>query len=119
MASTLITKTHVQIVSSVDSNPEILRQVQEVIIPIIRFTLENKLLGEFTRRWTRFFFSIPTRPLDLFDNMYELVDSLTFKLASISPNMWPIFELTYSLFKSDAVDFSDGECRVVHRAACT
>ncbi|KAG8214391.1 armadillo-type protein [Butyriboletus roseoflavus] len=83
-----VAKTISTIVSSVDSNKEILRQVQEVIIPIIRFTLENKLI-------------------DLFDNIYELVDSLTFKLASISPNMWPVFELTYGLFKSDAVDFLD------------
>ncbi|KAJ6583909.1 armadillo-type protein [Mycena vulgaris] len=43
--------------------------------------------------------------LDLFDNMYDLVDSLTFKLRAISPNLWPVFELTYNLFKSDAVDF--------------
>lgn len=40
--------------------------------------------------------------------MYELVDSLTFKLRSIAPNMWPIFEQTYKLFKSDAIDFLDG-----------
>lgn len=45
---------------------------------------------------------------DLFDNMYDLVDSLTFKLRSISPNMWPVFEITYKLFKSDAVDFLEG-----------
>ena len=46
---------------------------------------------------------------DLLDNMYELVDSLTFKLRAIAPNMWPVFELTYKLFKSDAVDFLDGQ----------
>jgi len=46
---------------------------------------------------------------DLFDNMYDLVDSLTFKLRAISPNLWPVFELTYNLFKSDAVDFLEGE----------
>ena len=45
---------------------------------------------------------------DLFDNMYDLVDSLTFKTHQISPNMWPIFEITYTLFKSDAIDFLDG-----------
>jgi len=45
---------------------------------------------------------------DLFDNMYELVDSLTFKSRSISPNMWPVFELTYELFRTDAIDFLDG-----------
>jgi importin-7 len=41
--------------------------------------------------------------------MYELVDSLTFKLRTISSTMWPVFELTYKLFKSDAVDFLDGK----------
>ncbi|KAG1853073.1 hypothetical protein F4604DRAFT_2044509 [Suillus subluteus] len=44
-------------------------QVQEVIIPIIRFTLENKLI-------------------DLFDNMYDLIDALTFRLHAISPNFF-------------------------------
>ncbi|KAH7924546.1 ARM repeat-containing protein [Leucogyrophana mollusca] len=83
-----VAKTIGTIISSIDSSPEILSQVQEVIIPIIQFTLEHKLL-------------------DLFDNMYELVDSLTFRTHSVSPNMWPIFELTYDLFKSDAVDFLD------------
>lgn len=34
-----------QIVSSVDSSPEILAQVQEIIIPIIVFSLENRLIG--------------------------------------------------------------------------
>ncbi|KAJ7643660.1 armadillo-type protein [Roridomyces roridus] len=81
-----VAKTIGTIVSSIDSSPEILAQVQEVIIPIITFTFKNKIL-------------------DLFDNMYDLVDSLTFKLRAISPNFWPVFELTYNLFKSDAVDF--------------
>ncbi|EGN93981.1 hypothetical protein SERLA73DRAFT_115471 [Serpula lacrymans var. lacrymans S7.3] len=83
-----VAKTIGTIVASVESSSEILSQIQEIIIPIIRFTLEHKIL-------------------DLFDNMYDLVDSLTFKLHSISPNMWPVFELTYDLFKSDAVDFLD------------
>ncbi|KII90665.1 hypothetical protein PLICRDRAFT_52383 [Plicaturopsis crispa FD-325 SS-3] len=83
-----VAKTIGTIVSSIDSAPEILAQVQEVIIPIVIFTLEHKIL-------------------DLFDNMYDLVDSLTFKLHSISPNMWPVFELTYKLFKSEAIDFLD------------
>ncbi|OJA16901.1 hypothetical protein AZE42_10017 [Rhizopogon vesiculosus] len=46
------------------------------IIPIIRFTFE-------------------IQSIDLFD----------VRRRAISPNMWPIFELTYDIFKSDAVDF--------------
>ncbi|KAF8500772.1 armadillo-type protein [Russula emetica] len=83
-----VAKTLSTIVSSIDSSPEILAQVQEVIIPIIQETLEKKVL-------------------DLFDNVYELVDSLTFKSRSISPNMWRVFELTYELFRTDAIDFLD------------
>lgn len=40
--------------------------------------------------------------------MYDLVDSLTYKSRSISPSMWPVFEATYKLFKSEAIDFLDG-----------
>ncbi|KAF9046357.1 armadillo-type protein [Panaeolus papilionaceus] len=81
-----VAKTISTIIASIDSSPEILAQIQEIVIPIITFTLENRLL-------------------DLFDNMYELVDSLTYKLKAISPSMWPVFEMTYRLFKHEAVDF--------------
>jgi hypothetical protein len=46
---------------------------------------------------------------ELLDNMYDLIDSLTYKSRSVSPSMWPVFEATYKLFKSDAIDFLDGE----------
>ncbi|KAJ7024481.1 armadillo-type protein [Mycena alexandri] len=86
-----VAKTIGTIITSIENAPEILAQVQEVIIPVITFTFKHKIL-------------------DLFDNMYELVDSLTFKLRAISPNLWPVFELTYNLFKSDAVDFLEEMC---------
>ena len=41
--------------------------------------------------------------------MYDLVDALTFNLRAITPAMWRVFELTYKLFKEDAIDFLDGE----------
>ncbi|KDR83035.1 hypothetical protein GALMADRAFT_238799 [Galerina marginata CBS 339.88] len=81
-----VSKTISTIVASVDSSPEILAQIQDIVVPIIVFSLENRLL-------------------DLFDNMYELIDSLSFRLKSISPSLWPVFELTYRLFKHEAVDF--------------
>ncbi|KAH8091016.1 armadillo-type protein [Cristinia sonorae] len=83
-----VAKTIGTIVSAVDSSPEILAQVQEIIIPIIVFTLENKII-------------------DLYDNMYEIVDVLTFNLKSISVNTWQIFELSYKAFKNEAIDFLD------------
>jgi len=83
-----VAKTIGTIINAVDNSAAILAQVQEIIIPIIKTTLENKII-------------------DLYDNVYSLIDSLTYKTRMISPNMWPIFELTYKGFKSDAVDFLD------------
>jgi len=83
-----VIKTIATIISSLGSNKEILTQIQEIVIPIVMFTLENK-------------------QIDVFDNIYELVDSLTFNLRRIDPNMWQVLEATYKLFKSDAVDFLD------------
>ena len=45
--------------------------------------------------------------------MYELVDSLTYKLRAIAPSMWPVFELTYTLFKHEAVDFLEGSLSLI------
>lgn len=105
----LFTSFFFKIISSIDSSPEILSQIQEIVVPIIVFTLENRLLGSCfvlllipLQQWIKCHF------LDLFDNMYELVDSLTYKLRSIAPSVWPIFELTYRLFKHEAVDFLEG-----------
>ena len=93
--------------SSIEGSPEILAQVQEVIIPIIVFTLEHTLLGQCPL--FRLLCADSRRcEIDLFDNVYELVDNLTYKLRTISPSMWPVFELTYKLFKSEAVDFLEG-----------
>lgn len=47
---------------------------------------------------------------DLFDNAYELIDSTTFKLRRISPNLWQIFELTYKALKTHAINWIEGQC---------
>ncbi|KAL5482877.1 NMD5 [Sanghuangporus weigelae] len=81
-----VAKTISTIIQSVDSSQDILTEVEQIVVPAITFTLENKAI-------------------DLFDNMYELVDALTFNMRRISPAMWTVFELTYKLFKTDAIDF--------------
>ncbi|RXW25385.1 hypothetical protein EST38_g469 [Candolleomyces aberdarensis] len=81
-----VAKTILTVVDSIEESKEILAQVQEIIVPILISTLEHKLI-------------------DLFDYVYELSDSLTFHSRSIAPSMWRVFELTYSAFKTDAVDF--------------
>lgn len=74
---------------------------------MVVFTLERKLLGVLS--YLSKVMSRTNDNPDLFDNVYDLVDSLTFKLRRISPNMWRVYELTYALFKAEAVDFLEGE----------
>ncbi|KAL1728536.1 armadillo-type protein [Schizophyllum commune] len=83
-----VVKTLCTVILAVDSSPEIMGQICEIIVPIISFTLERKII-------------------DLYDNMYDLLDTLTFRMRSISPSLWPIFEQTYQLFKTDGIDFLD------------
>ncbi|KAG2744229.1 hypothetical protein P692DRAFT_20877950 [Suillus brevipes Sb2] len=62
-----VPKTIWTVVSCIEPSPDILSQVQKVIIPIIRFTLENKLI-------------------DFFDNMYDLVDALPSETLRVGPS---------------------------------
>lgn len=40
--------------------------------------------------------------LDLYNEVFEIIDSCTFAAKSISPNMWQAFELIHSTFKAGA-----------------
>lgn len=45
---------------------------------------------------------------ELYDEVFEILDSLTFFQKRINPIMWPVFEATYHTFKSDAADYVHG-----------
>ena len=76
------------VMNAVDSDAGVLVRVRGVVIPIMGLTLGPELLG-------------------LFGNIYDLVDAFALGLRSISPNMWPTFELTCRPFKSEAINFLD------------
>lgn len=44
--------------------------------------------------------------------MYKVAATLAYKPKATSASMWPIFELTYKLFKHKAVDFLEGPLAV-------
>lgn len=90
-----------------DTSREILLQINEFIAPLVVWTLQNEsgdILGlcdfepviELTNR------------AELYDNVFEILDGLTFTLRTIPPSLWPAFELLYARFKSNATDFLDG-----------
>ncbi|KZV95467.1 ARM repeat-containing protein [Exidia glandulosa HHB12029] len=84
-------KTIRTIIGSLENQKEILLQVQEIVIPVLTYTLSKQSV----------------QAVELYDNMYEIVDGLTFNLRVITPSLWPVFELTYQRYKTNAADFLD------------
>ncbi|KAK4452802.1 nonsense-mediated mRNA decay protein 5 [Podospora aff. communis PSN243] len=71
------------LILTLESTPDVLLHIEGVLMPVIRVTLENKLY-------------------DLYNEVFEIVDSCTFSAKQISPIMWQAFELIHTTFKSGA-----------------
>ncbi|KAJ4394935.1 Nonsense-mediated mRNA decay protein 5 [Neurospora sp. IMI 360204] len=71
------------LILTLESTPEVLLHIESVLMPVIQITLENKLY-------------------DLYNEVFEIIDSCTFAAKQISPNMWQAFELIHTTFKSGA-----------------
>ncbi|KAF9115179.1 hypothetical protein BGX27_008657 [Mortierella sp. AM989] len=86
MAAMGVLKTMGTLIISLESTPEVLNQLELALLPVIQFTLQNAII-------------------DLFDGVFEIIDSCTFSGKAISANMWGVFELIYKTFKESALDF--------------
>ncbi|CAG9983299.1 unnamed protein product [Clonostachys byssicola] len=71
------------LILTLESTPDVLLHIEQVLMPVIKITLENKLY-------------------DLYNEVFEIIDSCTFAAKRISPNMWQAFELIHSTFKAGA-----------------
>lgn len=71
------------LILTLESTPDVLLHIEAVLMPVIQITLENKLY-------------------DLYNEVFEIIDSCTFAAKSISPTMWQAFELIHHTFKSGA-----------------
>ncbi|KAK3943989.1 nonsense-mediated mRNA decay protein 5 [Diplogelasinospora grovesii] len=71
------------LILTLESTPDVLLHIEGVLMPVIQVTLENKLY-------------------DLFNEVFEIVDSCTFAAKQISPTMWQAFELIHRCFKAGA-----------------
>lgn len=71
------------LILTLESTPEVLLHMESILMPVISITLENKLY-------------------DLYNEIFEIVDSCTFAAKSISPTMWQAFELIHQTFKAGA-----------------
>ncbi|KAF8935125.1 hypothetical protein BGZ47_010058 [Haplosporangium gracile] len=88
MAAMGVLKTMGTLILSLESTPEVLNQLEIALMPVITFTLQNSII-------------------DLFDGVFEIIDSCTFSAKAISANMWGVFELIYKTFKESALDFME------------
>ncbi|KAI0169799.1 ARM repeat-containing protein [Hypoxylon sp. FL1284] len=71
------------LILTLESTPDVLLHIETVLMPVIQVTLQNKLY-------------------DLFNEIFEIIDSCTFAAKNISPIMWQAFELIHATFKSGA-----------------
>nr|CAG8481704.1 10796_t:CDS:10 [Entrophospora candida] len=85
-----IIRTVVTLIVNLDTTPEVLIQMESSIMPIVVFVLENEVI-------------------ELYEEVLDIIDSLTFSIKQISPAMWNIFELLYRTFKKSGVDYI--ECK--------
>ncbi|KAI5867654.1 ARM repeat-containing protein [Durotheca rogersii] len=71
------------LILTLENTPDVLLHIEAVLMPVIQVTLENKLY-------------------DLYNEVFEIIDSCTFAAKSISVTMWQAFELIHATFKSGA-----------------
>jgi importin-7 len=71
------------LILTLEASPDVLLHLETILMPVITITLENKLY-------------------DLFNEVFEIIDSCTFASKSISETMWKAFELMHKTFKEGA-----------------
>lgn len=71
------------LILTLEATPDVLLLLETILMPVITITLDNKLY-------------------DLYNEVFEIIDSCTFASKSISPTMWQAFELMHKTFKDGA-----------------
>lgn len=71
------------LILTLESTPDVLAHLETILMPVITITLEHKLY-------------------DLYNEVFEIIDSCTFAAKTISPTMWQAFEMIHKTFKSGA-----------------
>ncbi len=72
------------LILTLEASPDVLLHLETILMPVISVTLENRLY-------------------DLFNEIFEIIDSCTFASKSISETMWQAFELMHKTFKEGAL----------------
>lgn len=90
------------LILTLESTPDVLLHLETSIMPVVEITLENKIFGMAVLQ------SFPANVSDLYNEVFEIIDSCTFSAKSISPTMWKAFELMHKTFKNGAELYLEG-----------
>ncbi|KAI4283002.1 MAG: hypothetical protein L6R38_002486 [Xanthoria sp. 2 TBL-2021] len=71
------------LILTLEATPDVLMHLEAIVMPVVSITLENKLY-------------------DLYNEIFEIIDSCTFSAKKITPAMWQAFELVHQTFKAGA-----------------
>ncbi|EMR09592.1 hypothetical protein PNEG_02176 [Pneumocystis murina B123] len=83
-----ILNTLATLIWNLEKAPEILSHIINIILPVITITLEIELI-------------------DLYAEVFEIINNCIFSLKAVFPVMWNIYELLYKTFKSSGIDYTD------------
>ncbi|CAB4434389.1 unnamed protein product [Rhizophagus irregularis] len=86
MAASGVLKTITTLLLSLESTPELLSRLENALLPVITYSLENAII-------------------DLYEDIFDIIDTCTFSTKQISQTMWGIFELIYKTFKDTGIDY--------------
>ncbi|ORY80013.1 importin-7 [Protomyces lactucae-debilis] len=76
------------LILSLENTSEALFKLEETVLPVILFTLDNGVI-------------------DLYAEVFEIIDSCTYSAKAISPTMWGVFERVHQTFKTTGMDYMD------------
>ncbi|KIW62630.1 hypothetical protein PV04_10787 [Phialophora macrospora] len=71
------------LILTLEATPDVLALLETILMPVITITLKNKLY-------------------DLYNEIFEIIDSCTYASKAISDTMWQAFELMHKTFKDGA-----------------
>ena len=71
------------LILTLEATPDVLMHLETILMPVIEITLDNRLY-------------------DLYNEVFEIIDSCTFSAKVITPTMWRAFELMHKCFKAGA-----------------
>lgn len=78
--------TMYQVLASAENRPDILQQLEKIVLPVVTFTLQENIV-------------------EMFDDCLDLTDVLTFYQKRISDEMWSVFRLMHKTFKTTGIDY--------------